>query len=461
MDSIVGVILTADYLDGGALALAALLLGVMVVIAAWFRPDVLLAVAAFIVPSGSFHPELRLVSPLGQLTPFQIVVFVASIVVAVRYPTEVKRSLRSAPALLGAGISIAGTISVLWSSDLAGLYYVLNLGLLLVALAIAVGPRWRRDPESVALWLVIGAGVSAVSILVEFALQTHVGWFGTDVPAGDSSVFRPRGIAGNPILSSASIAVVFAILLASPARMGLAAPIVLPGLVLAVFASYSRSAILATAISLVLYVLRPHAAGSKLWRRIVVGFVGIPALYALYQSAADVILLRGSATSDTLRVANLQLAWEQFLVAPWLGLGMGGFKRALLGRYPDRIHLATSDNALVTIGVDLGVFGLLVFALVFLAVVRKRVGLASPGSVIPAIAFIVASLFFDSIYHDVMIFLLAVVLLTATTSMDGCIESGNGAVGERGRRTATARVRRHPSRLASDLRKYGRPEGLL
>lgn len=144
---------------------------------------------------------------------------------------------------------------------------------------------------------------------------------------------------------------------------------------------------------------------------------GLPGLVALYLWKADAIRERLGGVSlqnvsDGSRVRSAQLAFAEFWAHPVFGLGLGGFKRFGLSLYGSGARAAAvADNMYLTFLAECGLIGVCVFtavALVLLGRSRERRGRLLPVAVVGLV-----SVFFDSLFHDCMLYLFAVALLLA------------------------------------------------
>jgi O-antigen ligase/polysaccharide polymerase Wzy-like membrane protein len=402
------------------------LLAIVLAIVAFFtrsRPEVVLTVAALTIPAGSFHPSLRTVTSIGQLSPFALTVLVVGVIYVATTPGSLTSGLRAAPGVIGVVTLVLGGLSAVAAWQIGAIFWMINGGLVLILISCLLADRYRTAPQAVELTVVIGGVVLAASVLLEAALGRHVRWTVLDPLLIDFPVFRPAGLAGNSLLGSAAVAVVLAIAVTgrTPVRFRLLVGAVLTS---AVIVTLTRSAMIGTVFAVVGFVFHRSRGGQRLTgTRILVLVLGIPTAAFLYLSDSSLFFHRLDGTvlanrSDILRTTNLSMAWGQFLEHPVLGLGLGGFKRYAVGIYgSDLASLATSDNMFLTALVELGVLGALGFAAVaFLLNRRHRLNVAQglpAGTMVPLIVVGVVSVFFDSLFHDCMLFLFAISVFMA------------------------------------------------
>lgn len=385
------------------------------------RPEIILVMAALIVPSGSFHPALRLGTPIGQFSPFQVIVWVSAIVVCVLEPRRLLLALRTVPGEVGLAITVVGLITAVLAGDILALYWVINLGLLLIALTALLCTRYPKERAIVERWLFIGGTVLALSAIAEYLLGHYVFWFG--VPFDEPFLFRPAGLSGNALLTGAILATILAFRLTTTATSGVR--FVTTGVfLLAIGATFSRSGLLGAAFAIVCFVFaRPEARTKLRSARAASLLLGVPALVMIYIWIAPELSARLSGgISDAGRVANLNLAWEQFKLHPVTGLGLGGFKRYAFSVYGEGSLSATVDNAFLVMLSELGLVGFIAFTIVFFRARARRRRLrvvkgGIVGSAIPLATLGVVSLFFDSNFHDAIQFLFVLSLLSATTAL--------------------------------------------
>lgn len=384
------------------------------------RPEVVVALTAIVVPTANFHPTLLVPSPIGQLTPPQIVIFVSAAAVLLARPSRLRPALRAAPGVVGAAITIAGTISAVLSGDPVAMYWVINCGLLLIALSVILGDRYRANQRGVESWILLAGLVLAASVIAEMLVGQQIAWFGVPAPAPNAVIFRPAGLTGNGLVSGAVLGIILALLLTSQSirRFRLVAGAVL---LVAIFGTLTRSAVIAAATTLVLFVLIPPKGMNRLRRsRFAVATLGIPVFLWLYQTQVAGLEARlVGGVADLNRLEALRLAFDYFLRHPVVGLGLGGFKRVGLAAYGTE----TADNTLVTLAVELGVIGVVLIFIAMMRVRRIRITSRAPGSLLPLVMWGVVALFFDAIYHDGPLFLLAVALLRSSLPMS---DTGSG-----------------------------------
>jgi len=399
---------------------------VFVVIAVLFVrswPEVVLTAAALVLPSGSFHPSLAAVTPIGHLNPFTVTVLVAGTFYAVTMPGALADGIQAAPGVIGVTTMIVGSVAAIGASQMVALYWVISGGLVLVLISSMLTGRYRESPDKVVGAVAVGGIGSAVSVLLEQALGRHIPWTSGDPTPIDFLVFRPSGLPGNSLLASAALAIVLAIVITSDMtiRVRIVAGAVL---ISAIAATLTRSALIASSIAVIgflVYRNRKHRWMTT--TRLAVLVFGIPggALYCWTQFDLVVKRLGGSAwgsDSDAMRTENLNIAWQQFSTHWALGLGFGGFQRYGVGLYgSDHASLATADNMYLTAMAEVGIFGVLVFFLIAIFLNGRRARQARSGAsasrLVPLVAVAVLSLFFDSLFHDSVLFLFAVALIAA------------------------------------------------
>ena len=399
---------------GAALILAA----VGVAVLALRQPEVLLVSAALVVPSGAFHAELRVNSPLlGDITPLSAVLYLAGIALLLIAPSRFAYGLHSAPGIIGIALAIAGAVSAISVAETAALYWVVNGGVALVVMAGLVAQRYRESPARLEAAVFVAAWVLAASVLAEALVGHAIAWLGTTPRISADPLFRPGGLIGNPVVAGCALAVITALRLSSTsiARLRYLQALFFS---IAALVTLSRSAVLLLLVVIAAFALAESSG--RLGRRLSVSLGGLAALAALLAIVgADLRERTQDGVSTTLRLANLELAAQLSLNAPWFGLGFGGFKRyALAYVYPiEQASLATVDNAYLNALVELGVFGVAMLALgacvVFL--VRRRVG--GQGDPLPLLCWLATGLFFDHVFHESMLLLLCVCLLKATNGL--------------------------------------------
>ena len=397
---------------------------IMAVVVLW-RPEAVVSLVALAVPAASFHQSLVASTPLGNLTLVQALTFSLALFFGMVRPRQATEGLTSPLGVVGGTFGIAGVISALANGSFSSLYWVINLGGLLVAMSILLTSRYRQSPRSVDGWVISTALVVALSVLIEQALGAHVAWVPTEAAKVDVLQFRPSGTAGNALLAGAVCAVVFALALSWETRGAKLFLLVLTGVfAMAGFATLSRSAIVAMiAVAVVVAFRGAGAARSQRFIRAAVITIGLPALAWLWLGASNLVANRlGGQTfggrSDSQRWFSLSYAFDLLRENPWFGVGLGGFKR-MTQHGVFRGSLATADNFLLTLLVELGVLGLLVICVTVWVVTTARKRMRehgqAPGSVLALVALVVTALFFDAFYHDPMILLLAVAILKATS----------------------------------------------
>lgn len=387
------------------------------------RPEVVLTAAALVVPAGSFHPSLAAVTPIGNLNPFTVTVLVAGTFYAATKPGALSRGIQSAPGVVGVATMVVGSVAAMAAWQPAAVYWVVSGGLVLVLVSTTLVDRYQQRPGTVICALTVGGLISAASILWEQAQGRHIAWTAGDPVPVDFLTFRPSGLAGNSLLASATLAVVLAIVVTS--EMAIKVRLLIgTTLVAAIMATLTRSTMIAAALAVLGFLVYRHR--KHRWMataRLAILFLGVPAAIAYYWTQADLIAQRlggsmWSNDSDLARTENLQIAWGQVTAHPIFGLGFGGFQRYGLGVYgSEHASLATADNMYLTAMAEVGMFGCLAFVLVAvnlngIRVKRVRRGQVA-GRLAPLIVVAVLSLFFDSLFHDGMLYLFAVSLLIA------------------------------------------------
>ena len=404
------------------------LLGIPATALAARRPEALLSIGALLVPASSFHPSLRILSPLGIVTPFVIVAVLTGIVYVAVHPRALRWGVRSPLGTIGLAVIALGSISAVVVGRASGMYWVLNGGVVLLMMSVVLTPRYAESPRSVERWVLLcGLGLAA-SVLVEALLGNHVAWVPAEQIPRDYLVFRPSGTPGNALLAAGIVVCILALWMNSGWGRGKALLLPVGVLVVAATVALSRTALLAVAVLLLLFVVRqPPSGRSMALSRWFVLLVGIPTAYWLFSRSFVGIeeRLGGQSfanASDSGRLRNLDLAWTQFADHPIFGLGLGGFKEFAYGIYGTgaQSNWATADNFYLTILVELGFLGVLGAAFCVVIVARRRRELrcagTPAGSLIPLAAVGIVSLFFDTMYHSPMLFLFAVSMIVATTS---------------------------------------------
>lgn len=393
------------------------------------RLEFLLCVTAFLIPSAHFLNTLRIPVGRAYLTVFQLLVLSISSLALLSERNW--WSLRKTAGLrAGAALALAGVVSAVGAaSPTSSLYWVVNVGLLLIALTAVLAPRLAAAPGTCHRTVVLFGSVLSVLSLIEAIagralLQTYYATNVERYTAGGPG-FRPYATVGNPLVLSSVLIVIYAIALASP-HLG---RLRLPSLILlatAVLISLSRSSIILIAlISIGHLLLRSNRSQDGRRTAALVSLGMLPILAIGMVAVSPRIETRSSgglaSPSDQVRLQNLSTAVDALRQHPLTGLGLGGYKRTIQGSLSDdSIRPSTVDNMYVTLLVETGLVGIVLICGAGLAAIllRRRAPAGSehmrPGPMLPLIAFLGTSLAFETLYHDAMIFLFAFVLADFT-----------------------------------------------
>lgn len=399
------------------------LLAVPLAVAVNRWPHIYAVLAALVVPTGINFPSMRVPTPLGQLSYFHILALFGAIVVITRHPGRLSEAVKSPLGWFALAYAAVGTISALWTGQATSLYWVLTGGVLLLGLSVLLSQPYLSDPEEVARWTVIGGAVLAASVLIERLSGSTLAWLPTtSTGPPDPRFFRGSGLAGNPVVAGAALAVILAILIKARPFNGRT-----PNVLFAVLigaggvATGSRSALGGIALALLsVIVSRQEQAHRRM-----VAVLGAAVFSAVLLSQLDAIAERlgGSLThnvSNEVRERNLALGWSAFRSEPLFGLGLGSYRNFTeergMGVVPGggQGALAQIDNTFLTLLAELGLIGATALAVVVVVVALPRHG-SSGGRkatvLAPLITWCGVAYFFDALYHESMIFLFAVVVL--------------------------------------------------
>ncbi|WP_256821594.1 O-antigen ligase [Dietzia sp. Die43] len=372
-------------------------------------PILTLGVFAIMAPNGSLNDSFSLAfGPLGNWTLFHIILLASAAICLIVYPQKISRAATSPVGVAGLLVGTLGVTAALVNQDYARLYWAFHIGAGLIALAVCFESqgRLRQTIETAIVWPALFLGIT---VLIEYALQRHVGWFGAEV-AVKYVVFRPAGSSGNAVVTAAVLAIAFAVLLVGqfPTKFKLITGVFI---IFCIALTLSRSGIITIAVILFWFaVFYGRGRAPKLLHLASIGaLVSLPFFY-LSQSGLIDARLNGTG-SDATRFRNLGLALDSFLEAPLFGLGLGGFGESFSkNAYLANSMATTADNTFLTILVEFGLLGTaaLVMAFVALSLRRSRFRVVSA---VPLVAWLASGLFFDPVYHDGPFFLLGVALL--------------------------------------------------
>lgn len=397
----------------------------LTLLAKW-KPEAVLAVTAIVIPSGEFHPSLRVSAPpFGQLSIIEITTLSSALACVAFTPGLLRRGVRSPSGLLGVAFCVAGLLAAIGSGNgRHSFYWIANLGIFVIASSCLLVDRVRYHRESVEFWLCVCGAILAASVLVEMAVGHRLSWgTGTLEIAASVGTFRPVGLSGNPLVTAAELAAVSGITLFGSLR-GSARLFLCTLFFGAIIATGARSAALAVAIGLPLYIIygKGPATRSRMLRRLGASAAAILLAVAIAQPFSGFASRIGDNTvvgaSDATRGANLHMAWNQFSLHPVWGLGYGGFKDYAITVYGSESLAATADNAYLSLATDVGLVGLTILCSVFTASIlfsyRRRI---ANGTVMSLAAFApigIVSGFFDAEYYNGMAVLSVAVILMCT-----------------------------------------------
>jgi len=332
--------------------------------------DALLAAGGLILlPASTVVPPLLLV-----------VVYVA-VVLRLAVDREVlMQALRRATPV--APVLVVALASVCWSNEplITALKAFALVGT--TALGVLLGIRYRIREQLVILAAVVLAVALASIVLAVVRPESAVmtGWF-----AGTwTGVFFNRNPFGK-IMALGTVA--FALLTFGSRRRFL--PLI--GLVLTVtlvFASFSRTAMMSSAVCLLamFYTAARHSRRHVGTTAIVVVVVTVTVATAI------VVLPHAENITDVASLSERLWLWsvlqEKARVHPWLGYGFGAFWRGPEVGPSAGIHLESWEdpvhghNGFVDLALELGVLGAVAFLVPFVAVAYRaaRWGLADPAS---------------------------------------------------------------------------------
>lgn len=370
-------------------------------------PELLLVGAALLVPSGHIVPVLRVPLASAYVTLSQALALLLGIMALLRLSNR-RDALRSAPAIAGWALIVAGTTSAVGSSSpIAAMYWTIALGLALVALGAVLGPRLQSARRAVHLTLISIGGIVATITVLEATWNRALlnGFFIASLPGyqAGGAAFRPRALIGNALVLSAALVVVYALVLTTPYLSRLRLPLaMLFGL--AIYFTLSRSSMGVLGLVTILYMISRRTAFRE---RLLMTVAGVPTLLYGFNVVLPKLVLRGQGESADIRELRILDAWELFRNNPLVGVGLGGYKR--LG--PEFIRQpnapTTADNMYVTLLVELGLVGAVLLLFAAISVWRAR---RSGHSALPLLAVVVNGAFFEFLYHDATLVLFAIVL---------------------------------------------------
>lgn len=408
-------------------ALAVVTVGCGVVWLSRRRPAVPIAVVALVVPTAHFFPPLRLQLPSGYLTVFQAAGLAIGLTVAAtsarrKWPLSTLKFAGAITLALGVAAATGRTPSQSW-------YWVLNAGVLLAALTIAIGSRSADSQGTVhnvvaRLGAVVGGIAVTEAMLGRAILQEHFVRHIDPYTAGGAG-FRPPTLIGNPLVSSSALVVIYALVLSSSHVKHRS--IVLSLIGSGVIASLSRSSIAILLVLTMIYFVAPSRQSHVRRARLLL-LVLAPGLIAGVALVSPRIIVRTeSGVSDNARRLNLIDAIELVGESPLVGIGPGGFKE-LASDESGVDRPATIDNMYLTMVTETGLLGVAIVAIGMVAWLRDARRCAPRGNAqvrqwLPLIAFGLVSLFFETLYHDAMLFLFSVVLLDRVQPLSRQLDS--------------------------------------
>ncbi len=308
--------------------------------------------------------------------------------------------------MVGVAFCVAGAISAV-SSDafISSTYWVVNVGFVLVAVALSVEQPLLRDRAKVHRVVITVALIVAVITLTEQARRSAVlnGFYLQALPGYQpgGGAFRPSSFIGNALVTSTVLAVMYAFALVSPA-LGRRRPLILIVLGAAVLSTLSRSSIATIVIVTILHIVGP--SGRR--KRLRIAALAVPAFVYGLNSISALLALRSGGkgyigTSQTIRAARAADAFEVFRAHPLFGVGLGGVKRYLRARL-SADQPAAADNMYLTLLAEIGVIGILILIYACWHVWAVR---SSNVSALPLIALLVNGFAFEFLYHDAVIIL--------------------------------------------------------
>lgn len=396
--------------------LAGLTISFAVLIAmTWRRPEVPVLAVAALVPSGHFARSLRLDVGGSYLTALQVTVFaLAALTLTIRF----NRGAMTRPAAqVGVGIAVVGTVAAAGSDHpLASLYWVANLGGLLVALSVVLHDRVRCDQRAVHRFVVgLGLVIAVVCIVEGVRGEALLGSYYVENVANFTSGgvgFRPVATVANPLVASTALVGIFALALVSEHIRWRSVVVAVLGAAICV--SLSRSSIILMVAVAVAYVAFGFAETAQTRRRRSVMLLGIPLSLAGVYSVYPALQSRLSASSrlldDPARVASVKRALALWIERnPLTGLGFGGYKRYAMAEVSAAHATSTTvDNMYISLLVDSGIVGATAVIVCCVMVAARR---QPGGASLPLLAILAAGMFLEPAHHDLTVTLGAVFLI--------------------------------------------------
>jgi hypothetical protein len=379
-------------------------------------------VGLLLLPSGQVVSSAR-IHFVGTYVTVPLVVLGAATAAAVAMrPDRAGRLLRSNPARVAGAVLVAGTLPVLLAQARPeSVANVLTIAALLAAAGATIA--WFASLRGAVLPGVVAAAGALLSVMALLeTLQRKA--FLSDFFERYATPFTPRGpgfrpvaTIGNPLVLSAALVMLIALLLTYDVewrRLRLAALGVMSA---GVVSTASRGSILSLIVVLIASPLLQPRGATRRWRRWRRASIAVAACAAVLVVIAALprVESRGGITGlpgDRGRTENLTRAHGVFLDHPFVGVGFGGYRQGVLEESPEVAStLAVPDNMYVSLLAEVGAVGaLLVIGVV--TRVGRRVTAADRRKLLPLLAFAVLSLFFDTLYHDVMLVLLAASVTT-------------------------------------------------
>src|SRR5689334_6304203 len=131
------------------------------------NPALAFSIGALVIPSGSFHPSLRVASPIGQLTPFMVLSLLSGTIFLLSKPKLAASGIRTVPALIGTATTIIGLVSATASWVPTSLYWVLNGGVVLtmISIMLASQPEGRNRRATERAVTICGVIVAATVVI--------------------------------------------------------------------------------------------------------------------------------------------------------------------------------------------------------------------------------------------------------------------------------------------------------
>lgn len=368
-------------------------------------PVVLLAAAPFRISVSIGTQQAYL------LVPLYVVLAAAVIALLIRASRRLEGNplppLLAVPA--AAFVLLAG-VSLTWTRDLRQgsielLFFLFPFSALVVAVSRSPWKRWH--PRALAATLVALAALFSAAAL--FQRLTHGHLLAGDVERANAytTYFRVTSLFKDPSVFGRHVVIAIAVLLVAIwlGRTAFWAGVALIAFLWAgLFFSYSQSSFVAL---FAVVVAIAYALGGRALRRVlVVGAAACVLAGAAFVAATAVSDSARQATSGRTRLARV--TWVVFTNHPLVGVGIGGQPQASkdeanteLSAKRDRSHTTP-----LTVGAELGIVGLLVYAALLAGAARllqlvtrtdRALGL---GAAAVFLALFVHSLFYAGFFED-------------------------------------------------------------